>query len=251
MRNDGLKKHFFFPGWTTATGGLLREPQRLATVARAQASEANRIESLHAIGLAPLGHALSEGHTRLVSVFCYPQAPIADLLHAISRHWRTDRTWICLAGHTRPDLGQSCPANVHINHLPMLSHDHYDVLLQSCDLNVVRGEDSLVRAIWAARPFLWHIYPQDEQAHLAKLDAWLVRSTLPASVHTLQRAFNMPDDAQNGAPDTVLQVSAAQALGRDWSAWEDAVQHDCAALATQADLADNIVAFFTMHAISR
>lgn len=57
--------------------------------------------------------------------------------------------------------------------LPMTSQAGYDRLLWSCDLNLVRGEDSFVRAQWAARPFLWHIYPQDDQAHIAKLDDFL------------------------------------------------------------------------------
>ncbi|MFL9708813.1 elongation factor P maturation arginine rhamnosyltransferase EarP, partial [Aeromonas veronii] len=32
-----------------------------------------------------------------------------------------------------------------------------------------------VRAQWAARPFLWHIYPQEEEYHLVKLEAFLDR----------------------------------------------------------------------------
>ena len=46
--------------------------------------------------------------------------------------------------------------------------EHIDAVL-----NAVRGEDSLVRALWAGQPFVWHIYPQDDGAHHAKLDAFL------------------------------------------------------------------------------
>jgi len=35
-----------------------------------------------------------------------------------------------------------------------------DRLLWACDCNFVRGEDSFVRAQWAAKPFVWHIYPR-------------------------------------------------------------------------------------------
>ena len=55
--------------------------------------------------------------------------------------------------------------NLWLQVLPMGDQAAYDRLLWSCDLNLVRGEDSFIRAQWAARPFLWHIYPQDEQAH--------------------------------------------------------------------------------------
>mgnify|MGYP000034635249 CR=1 FL=1 len=49
----------------------------------------------------------------------------------------------------------------------------FDHLLWSCDLNMVRGEDSLVRAIWAKAPFLWQIYEQSDMAHVNKLMAFL------------------------------------------------------------------------------
>jgi len=56
--------------------------------------------------------------------------------------------------------------------LPPLTQIDFDHLLWSCDLNIVRGEDSFVRAQWAARPFLWHIYPQTDHAHVRKLQAF-------------------------------------------------------------------------------
>ena len=64
---------------------------------------------------------------------------------------------------------------VALHAIPFLSQDDYDRLLWACDVNFVRGEDSFVRAQWAARPFVWHIYPQAEDAHLRKLDAFVGR----------------------------------------------------------------------------
>ncbi len=55
----------------------------------------------------------------------------------------------------------------------MTDQSDYDHLLWCCDFNLVRGEDSFLRAQWAARPFLWHIYPQADAAHLEKLTAFL------------------------------------------------------------------------------
>ncbi|MFZ9958678.1 MAG: elongation factor P maturation arginine rhamnosyltransferase EarP [Burkholderiaceae bacterium] len=53
----------------------------------------------------------------------------------------------------------------------------FDAVLQSCDLNFVRGEDSFVRAHYAAAgrwqvPFVWQPYRQTAGAHLDKLAAW-------------------------------------------------------------------------------
>ena len=57
--------------------------------------------------------------------------------------------------------------------LPFFTYDKYEELLALCDINLVRGEDSFVRALLLAKPFLWHIYPQDENAHIIKLESFL------------------------------------------------------------------------------
>jgi uncharacterized repeat protein (TIGR03837 family) len=79
--------------------------------------------------------------------------------------------------------------SVHV--LPFLDQDRYDRLLWACDLNFVRGEDSFVRAQWAARPFVWNIYAQRDAAHWKKLDAFLNRylQDLPAPESETMRAF--------------------------------------------------------------
>ncbi|MCA1978164.1 MAG: elongation factor P maturation arginine rhamnosyltransferase EarP, partial [Thiobacillus sp.] len=56
---------------------------------------------------------------------------------------------------------------------PFTDQDAYDHLLWACDLNFVRGEDSCVRAQWAAHPLVWQAYPQSEGAHRDKLEALL------------------------------------------------------------------------------
>ncbi len=37
----------------------------------------------------------------------------------------------------------------------------------------MRGEDSLVRALWAGAPFVWQAYVQQDGAHRAKVEAFL------------------------------------------------------------------------------
>ena len=54
-----------------------------------------------------------------------------------------------------------------------MTQDEYDLLLWSCDFNAVRGEESFIRAQWAGRPLVWHIYPQEDDAHWDKLNAFL------------------------------------------------------------------------------
>lgn len=170
----GLSKHFFYPGFTRRTGGLLREPGLL-----------DRVTALDGTAwLAARGWAPRPGE-RVVSLFAYTNPALPALLDALA---------------AEPTLLLACPgplqaliadrANLRHIALPYLSQDDYDRLLWACDLNFVRGEDSFVRAQWAGKPFVWQIYPQHDDAHHAKLEAFMARSELPASWREVWRGWN-------------------------------------------------------------
>jgi uncharacterized repeat protein (TIGR03837 family) len=175
-----LTKHFFFPGFTEKTGGLLHEASLEQRRHQFQADPAAM-----ATFLAPLGVTEAEMASLKVSLFCYPQAPAAALFDA----WqRGDRAITCLvpegvAGEpVAAFLGVAATAGaaatrgaLTVRVLPFVSQPDYDLLLWACDINFVRGEDSFVRAQWAGKPFIWHIYPQDENLHHVKLRAFLQR----------------------------------------------------------------------------
>lgn len=185
----GLVKHFFFPGVTRATGGLLREPGLLD---RQAGFDGEAWRAAH-------GWAARPGE-RTVSLFCYPSAPVGPLLERLD-----ERPTLLLAtagaatsavqAALGPPMRRGALRTVA---LPWLSQPDYDRLLWSCDLNAVRGEDSLVRAMWAGRPFLWQIYAQSDGAHAPKLDAMLARIT----------------GERRGPPDT-----AAAELAAWWRGW--------------------------------
>ncbi|KFI06515.1 elongation factor P maturation arginine rhamnosyltransferase EarP [Massilia sp. BSC265] len=175
-----LTKHFFFPGFTAKTGGLLHEA---GLDEQRRAFQADR--AAIAAFLAGLGLAEAEMEALKVSLFCYPHAPVADLLRA----WSTGSQPVsCLVPEgvavetVRAFMGSDARAGDHatrgaltVRVLPFVPQPDYDRLLWACDLNFVRGEDSFVRAQWAGRPFVWHIYPQDENLHHKKLRAFLDR----------------------------------------------------------------------------
>ncbi|WP_363323688.1 elongation factor P maturation arginine rhamnosyltransferase EarP [Zoogloea sp.] len=171
-----LVEHFFFPGFEPQTGGVLREADYAA---RHAAFPVNGFRS--ALGLPP-----PAPDELCISLFSYENAGLAGLLDA----WRhASRPVTCLVPEGRvvaslaPALGagrlevgdrlQRGALTVQV--LPFVEQRRYDELLWACDLNFVRGEDSFVRAQWAARPFVWHIYPQEEDAHVVKLDAFVER----------------------------------------------------------------------------
>src|SRR5690606_39086136 len=82
--------------------------------------------------------------------------PMGKILTSINQHWGSSfKVGDCA---TRGALTLAV--------IPFLSQIDYDRLLWACDLNFVRGEDSFVRAQWAAKPLIWHIYPQEEDTHL-------------------------------------------------------------------------------------
>ncbi len=171
----GLRKWFFYPGFTPRTGGLLREAGLMA------AQKAfDRRAWLAAQGIAP-----APGE-RLVSLFCYANATLDALLADLSR---APTLLLLTPGHAQRQVG-SAPPGVRLQRLPWLTQPGYDRLLWCCDLNFVRGEDSLVRALWAGAPFVWQIYPQHDGAHAAKLDALLQQLQVPPEVADVWRAWN-------------------------------------------------------------
>ena len=156
-----LVKHFFFPGFTRTTGGLLRENGLLA-------------------GGTPAIAALPPQDALQISLFLLRHGAPGR----IARHLgRGDRPIVCHVPPGKPSNGRWSPSGsgpwqrgqLTVQPMPLPAPGDYDRLLWRCDLNFVRGEDSFVRAQWAARPFVWHIYPQQDAAHLAKLDAFLER----------------------------------------------------------------------------
>jgi uncharacterized repeat protein (TIGR03837 family) len=230
----GLTKWFFYPGFTTATGGLLREAGLAAEQAGFDA----------AAWLTGHGLALGDGE-RLVSVFCYPGAPVERLVAALA----ADGTPTLLAtapgaatGAVRAALAASSSRAATLRQiaLPWLTQAGYDRLLWSADLNFVRGEDSWVRAHWAGRPFVWQAYPQDDGAHAAKIAAFLDRALAAAAAPAAQAlrgwtaAWNGLDDAAAPLPHwTPAQLAATGSAAR---AWRD---H----LAASTDLVSRLLAF--------
>lgn len=175
-----LIKHFFFPGFTNKTGGLLRESILEEQRLQFQADQAAMAAFLAQFGVMPADMAATK-----VSLFCYPHAPVAALFEA----WQNgDAAIVCLVPEgvaveaIQTFLGVEARAGAALTRgaltvrvLPFVAQPDYDKLLWACDLNFVRGEDSFVRAQWAGKPFVWHIYPQDENLHHVKLAAFLRR----------------------------------------------------------------------------
>ena len=186
----GLTKYFFYPGFTTGTGGLLREDDLLQRQARFDPAG----------WLRGLGIPGDDG-ARRVSLFCYEPALLQDLLTQLAAGPRKTRLLVT-AGRAAAAVRSAVEAmnagqpswnsqeQLSIAWLPLLTQADFDHLLRACELNFVRGEDSLVRALWAGKPLVWQIYPQHDQAHHAKLSAFLDWLQAPASLREFHLAWN-------------------------------------------------------------
>ena len=216
----GLTKWFFYPGFTTATGGLLREPDLLARQAAFDRTAWLRARQL------PTGAA------RRVSLFSYEPPVLGQVMRETAQeepgcHWLVTPGRAAQAVAALPEH----PASLHP--LPALTQHDFDHLLWACDLNFVRGEDSLVRALWAGQPFVWQIYPQHDNAHHAKLNAFLDWLDAPASLRLFHHQWNgMAAGGATAWPGWAVV-----------DGWRDCVQAARARLLAQADLSQQLIGF--------
>lgn len=245
LRGNGLSMLFFFPGFTAKTGGLLREATLLAQRQALQDEASVREAFLARLGIHPAPGA------RLLSLFAYENPQVGNWLTALAEDAQPSHLLVPegrVIGDVQAWLGASIleagppvvRGSLTLQVLPFLSQDDYDRLLWSCDFNAVRGEDSFVRAQWAARPLLWHIYVQEEQAHLDKLKAFLAQylqeapAPLAEAVANLWRAWNTNQD----------MGQAWRQLSPHWDAWRAHARQWSAAQAARPDLAMALVQFY-------
>lgn len=256
----GLEKSFFFPGFTERTGGLARERELLSRRDAFYADATVR----DAWWQRTLGLAAAPADALVVSLFAYENAALPALLE----QWAaSDRPVVCLVpqGRIAPAVAQwfggDAPADglapqqsatrgaLTAYGLPFVPQADFDPLLWACDVNFVRGEDSFVRAQWAAKPFVWHIYPQDDNAHHVKLDAFLTRyltsaddAGLPASASEAWRTFShLWNGYASTAPDWPALAEALPALTRHAQAWAGRLAARPGLAAALASFAENQV----------
>lgn len=203
----GWTRWFFYPGFTAATGGLLRESSLMATR-----------KSLHrhawrAAHCAAYGQQPPDPKQRWVSLFCYEPAALPELLAQCQAQ---PTQLLVTPGRPQAAVQAALAINsekislqrlfdkreqLSISYLPLRSQSAFDDMLWACDFNAVRGEDSLVRALWAGQALVWHIYPQHDNAHHDKLQAFLDWLQAPVSMRQFHATWNGLDTAPLLWPD--------------------------------------------------
>jgi uncharacterized repeat protein (TIGR03837 family) len=210
----GMTKWFYYPGFTPGSGGLIREPHALQP------------------GPPPWDNLDVWPHPgeRCVSLFAYADAPLSTLFDLLD----DEPTLLLIAAGASQAPALAALAGRPQRHLrahalPWLTQRDYDRLLHACDLNFARGEDSIVRAMWAGAPFVWHIYKQHDGVHERKLKALLARMGADPLLRELWRAWNGLGPWPVALPDSTARRRGARA-------WRDR-------LLEQSDLTSQLMTF--------
>lgn len=246
LQANGLRKFFFFPGFTPRTGGLLREPDLRCRRDAWQADPESRLGLLAQLGVEPDWLERLRAGAALVYVFCYPQAPVQTLLQSLAQQGRD--TLVLMArgiGQHATATSESGAARVAVHEHDFVDQETFDRLLWSSDLNIVRGEDSLLRAIWAARPMIWQPYLQKDDIHLDKLQAWLARSPYPEEIRHAMRAWNR---SETGRLEFILKSLLRPEALHQWDAYARGWSEE---LAQQQDLAGRLMTFYAKNSKTR
>ncbi len=221
----GWTRWFFYPGFTPATGGLLREDDLMA---RRQAFDRTAWRQAHADAF---GLINDDGPgQRWVSLFCYEPAALPELLQQCQARptqllvtpGRPTAAVQAALGAAQNHAQNACLGapgklgQLYISYLPARTQTAFDDMLWACDLNFVRGEDSLVRALWAGQALVWQIYPQHDNAHHDKLWAFLDWLQAPESLRQFHATWNGLDTAPLQWPgdDTLAEWTACIAAAR-------------------------------------
>ena len=238
-----IPRYFFFPGVADGTGGVLRERDLLA---RRDAFDARA----RAAWWARAGFDDVPPGATAVSLFAYAQAPVAALLEACAEGASPVVMAIPegpLAVRVRDALrhpagNRAKQGSLEVRFVPFVPQAEYDELLWACDLNFVRGEDSFVRAQWAGAPFVWQVYPQADNAHVAKLNAFLDAYSAGCSLQTAQAIHGLWY-AWNGVAGAPPMAAAWPAFVTEFSAQKQGLRQWQRRLMQIGDAAGNLVQF--------
>ena len=229
--SDGSESYFFFPGFTKKTGGLICEDSYRQMIAKSRRFDPGDAEIS-------------------ASLFCYETASLEPVLNWLAKSRRKfsfdvyeGKPWKLACSIFGKDCGFDgvlSDGSMSFKQIGMSDQEAYDASLLSHGINFVRGEDSIVRAMLSGRPFLWNIYPQDEDAHIAKLDSFFnfardaCGAELSEPVHKLTLAYNgkcMP----SGDPDDFIAT---------WARMSSRLSERLLSLTS---LTENLISFIRSH----
>ena len=170
-----LKKIFFMPGFSEKSGGVIIDSGFLK---RKEYGMDNREEVLKKY------YPEIDFQNKLIgTVFSY-EKNFENLLETLEKQDR-ETVLILMGEKTQKSFSEILQKKFRENfgkigkygkitmlNANFLSQEEYEEVISAVDFNFTRGEDSFVRSILLGKPFMWHIYLQEEKAHMDKIRAF-------------------------------------------------------------------------------
>ncbi|UOO75964.1 elongation factor P maturation arginine rhamnosyltransferase EarP [Neisseria sp. Dent CA1/247] len=222
---DGLQKYFWFMGFSERSGGLLRE-QDYETHCR---FDEHTLRQTLKLPTKTTPEWLLFGYHSPVwaewfVMWQQAEQPLTLLLAGNPIIDSLKKAGAIPPHALNSDGSIFQTASVRLVKIPFIPQSGFDRLLHLSDGLIIRGEDSFVRAQFAAKPFLWHIYPQEESVHIDKLHAFWHKAYThyPDNIQTAHQALS---DELNGARSLTpaQRLEAWQTLQRHADEWRQSV----------------------------
>lgn len=174
-RSAKIKKINFMPGFTKKTGGLILDKNFMRCLS----------EKKFALNLVKQNldkKILSEDFSDSfkILIFSYPKN-FDFLASAIKEFSFLKKIIVFVASGAGADSAKISLKKFKVDFvcLPFMQQEVWDAFLSLMDFSFVRGEDSFSRCCLFGNPFIWNIYPQEEEFHIVKLNAFLQKIKIP------------------------------------------------------------------------
>lgn len=173
-----LKKIFFMPGFSEKSGGVIIDSGFLE---RMKYGKENRDEVFK-----KYFKDFDLKDKFIGTVFSY-EKNFENLLETL-KNYKKETVLLLMGEKTQKSFSEILKKNltedygniVKYGKITMIysdffSQEEYEEIISASDFNFTRGEDSFVRGIILGKPFMWHIYLQEEKAHMDKIKAFTER----------------------------------------------------------------------------
>lgn len=172
-----LKKVFFMPGFTEKSGGVIADSNYLERIQRV-------LENKEFYEKKYLSDIEDRENKIVGTLFSYEKnfTPLLEDLKKLDKNVvilamgekTQDSLRKILKNFSIEDFRNSLKyGKIEIKFLNFLNQEEYEELINIVDFNFVRGEDSFIRAVLTGKPYMWHIYCQEEYAHMDKIEGFL------------------------------------------------------------------------------
>ena len=172
-----LKKVFFMPGFTEKSGGVIADSNYLERIQRV-------LENKEFYKKKYLSDIEDRENKIVGTLFSYEKnfTPLLEDLKKLDKdvvilamgEKTQDSLRKILKNFSIEDFRNSLKyGKIEIRFLNFLNQEEYEELINIVDFNFVRGEDSFIRAVLTGKPYMWHIYCQEEYAHMDKIEGFL------------------------------------------------------------------------------